>query len=636
MYLLQLVFAGLLAGGAYALSSAGMVTIYKSTRVINFAQGAIGMVGTYVFANWVDAGKNVALGVLLGVLTSGIVGLLTFLIVMAPLRRSSGIVRMIASVGVALLLEGIAELRWGTAEQSVRAVLNGRNLHLGSITITQETAFTVAIALGFTILLSMYFSLTKIGRATEAASISRESAERLGYNVSLLGTISWFVGSAAAGVTGILIVSTLGLSETSLTLVVIYALVGALVGSLLRIWPAVVGGFLLGIVQAIIDGTASSVAGLDQAVPLVAVVVLLLVGAEAIPTYSSERSFMPLVPRRMISWPRMAALLLVAAAAVVWLNSYWQILIVQGAGLAMVCLSIVMVVGYTGQISMMQWTLGGVGAFVTAGLAVNQHWSFIPAILVGGLAASVVAFVIGAPALRLRGITIAIVTLSASITIETFVLSWFNSGVGYTLPTPSIDGLDLSGRVLSVLSLALVAAISGAFFCIRHSWYGKRLLAMRSSERGALACGMRIFWTKLGVFSAAGFLAGVGGAVWAYGTGIIQASSFDPITSLLLVTFVYLNGVGAISGGVAAGFAVAMGAPFLTNIAHLNGAGWFNVLGGIGVVSTLILHPDGALVRDESKKKPNFRQRWADARRARVKRPSKISESASQVEPSLG
>ena len=597
MFYLQLAVAGLLTGAAYALSSVGMVAIYKSTRTINFAQGAFAMIGAYVYANWTGAGKNIVIGIVLGILASAIVGVLTYIIVIIPLRRSSGLVRLVATFGVALLLEGFGDLRWGSSEQSVASIFKGSPFKVGSILIDRGALYSTLIAVAFTFGLFVYFSRTKMGRATEAASVERDSAERLGYNVTMLGAVSWLIGSVAAGATGILIVPTLGLDETSLTVVVVYALVGALLGSFQRIWWAVVGSFVIGIAQSLIDGT-SSIVGLDQAAPLAAVAILLIVGAEAIPSFAGEREWMPIVPRRRPRALSLVAAAVVAILAVLFLNLYWQSLIVQGAGMAIVALSLVLVVGYLGQVSLLQWSLAGVGAFIAASLIDNHHLTFLLALLVGGVSGAAVAFVIGLPALRLRGISLTVITLSACVTIETLVLNDFNSGSGYSVPAAQIGGLSLSTRALSTISIVIVVIIASVLYAIRRSWYGHVMLAIRSSERAAVASGIRTFSVKVGVFAIGGFLAGVGGVLWSFGTGTLQPTSFDPISALLLVGFVYLNGIGSIGAAIVAGFSVAAGSSFLTNILHINGIGWFNVLGGIGLVLTLVLHPDGALVRE--------------------------------------
>jgi branched-chain amino acid transport system permease protein len=244
----------------------------------------------------------------------------------------------------------------------------------------------------------------------------------------------------------------------------------------------------------------------------------------------------------------------------------------------------------------MQWALAGVAAFTAVGLAVDHGWSFVPGLVVGALCAGVVAVIIGVPALRLRGVTLVIVTLAASITLQQLVFNQFGGGAGYVAPVASLFGLHLIGRTFSVLALILLAVLCIATYALRRSTVGKRLLAIRASERAAAASGVRTVFMKTAVFGLGGVLAGVGGVVWGYATGAVQAGSFDPITALEIVAFLYINGVGSIGAGVMAGFAIAMGQPFLTNIVHVNGSAVFDIIAGVGLIYTLIMHPDGALV----------------------------------------
>src|ERR1700722_11117501 len=135
MFYVQLAVLGLVSGAAYALSSIGLVAIFKGSGVLNFAQGAVGMVGTYVYANWVVAGKAVWAGLILGVGTSAIVGFLVFILVMRPLRRRPPMIRMVASFGVLLLLEGLAAVRWSATTTHVPYLITQTEYHLGDITI---------------------------------------------------------------------------------------------------------------------------------------------------------------------------------------------------------------------------------------------------------------------------------------------------------------------------------------------------------------------------------------------------------------------------------------------------------------------------------------------------------------------
>jgi branched-subunit amino acid ABC-type transport system permease component len=591
----QLAVAGLIAGGAYALASVGIVTIYKGTQIINFAQGALGMVGTYIYATRLAAGDSQAASICLGLLTSLVLGLLCYFLIMLPLGRRSAISRMVATFGILLILQGVAELKWGALVLAVPPILSGPAWHLGDIAVERQAVLSLTVAIVLTSAIAVYFVRTKIGRQTEAASLSPDGASRLGYDVRVLGALCWAFGSLAAGTAGILIVPTLGLSQTALTLVVISAMVGALVGSFSRLWLALAGSLIVGIVASEIEGTVASLNGLDQAVPLIAVILLLLMRSRGAASYAAEKATLPRVSRASLSWPGLLFAAVLAAVALLTFDGLWQALLVQAAGQAMVALSLVLVFGFLGSISVMQWSIAGVGAFVAAYLQVGHGWPLVPAVAVAAVVAAVLAMLTALPLIRFRGTIVVIVTLSMSITIEALVLSNFKQGSGYSLPTPEIGGVSISGRALSAASLALVALTAFGLYWFKSSRSGKQVLAIRSSERAALAVGIPTYRLKLIVFAAAGLVAAIGGCLWAYSTGVVEADTFDPITSLTLLAFVYMNGAGVISGGLAAGFAIGLGPEFFTDVLNVNGVGWFSLLGGIGLITTLLYRPDGAM-----------------------------------------
>jgi ABC-type branched-subunit amino acid transport system permease subunit len=267
-------------------------------------------------------------------------------------------------------------------------------------------------------------------------------------------------------------------------------------------------------------------------------------------------------------------------------------------------LSLVLVTGYTGQITLVQWLLAGAGAFIAAFLAVNYHWPLLGAMVVGGLSAAAIALVVvGLPALRLRGVSLAILTLSVGIAIQITFLGEFNQGAGYIIPNLGFAGTTLTGRSLTIFSVVTAAILTGLMYLFSRSRLALSLFAVRSSERAALSCGVHAFRVKLVVFTTGGLLAGLGGVIWAMGVQTVQSASFDPITSLSLVAFVFLNGIGSIAGGLAAGVAIAAGPAVLSTFIHVNGASWFQVLGGVGLIATMILHPNGAFVRVDVPKK---------------------------------
>jgi sulfate-transporting ATPase len=403
---------------------------------------------------------------------------------------------------------------------------------------------------------------------------------------------------------GILIAPSIGLTETILTLVLIQALAAALVGGFRGVGLTVAAAFVIGALQSVLTGALPNSPGWSESVPFFAVVAVLLVRGRGIPSRDAVGvQRLPAAPFPRLSWKWCLAAIVAFGAGPVLLTSFWDSVAVLGAGFALVVLSIVLVTGYVGQVSLAQWAVAGVGAFVSVDLAANHGWSMIPAMAVSIVAGTAVGLVIGFPALRIRGIDLAVVTLGAGVAVQGLILDTFWGNTGLTAPTPDLFGKSLTERGYLYTAEVIVLAVAAATWAVRRSGAGQRLVAVRGSERAAAAAGVRAAVVKLLAFAGSSGMAALGGAIWAFGALSLQTVSFDPITSMSLLTFAFICGVGSVGAGVAAGIAVGLGPVFFTNILHVEGSAWFNVIGGIGVILTLVQHPDGIYVRVRSSKR---------------------------------
>ncbi len=605
MYYVELAVAGLLAGAAYALSSLGVVVIYKGSGVLNFAQGAVGMMGTFVYANAVNAGEGIAVGLVLGLGTSALLGLIIYLLVMRPLRRAAPVVRMVASFSVLLLLEGLAELRWGTGSVAVSYLVPQHELRADGVTIGTADLLSIGIAILVTAGLSLAFARTTSGRATEAAASSEEGAMRLGYRVNVLAAGTWVVGSLLAGLAGILIAPQVGITATTLTLIVIGSLAAALVGGFKSLWITLIAAFVIGAAESMFTTLFPTQPGWSTAVPFFVIVAVMAVRGQAVPSrVEAVSQRLPLAAYPKFS-PVGAVVAVVAFVLLpIVLDPYWQSQAVLGVATALVTLSVVLLTGYLGQISLMQWAAAGVGGFIGGALAATDHWPMIPAILVAAIVAFAIGAVIALPMLRIRGMDVAIVTLGAGIAIQSLLIGQFWGVSGLTVPAPDLFGSPLTSREFLYVAEVILAIVILALWFARRGVVGQKLLAIRGSERAAAACGIRLPPSKVITFGLASAIAAIGGSLFAFGSTTIETAGFDPVTSVEILAFCFINGVGSISGAVMVGFAIALGPIFLQNILHVQDTSWFIIVGGVATIWTLIRHPDGALVRDPDKPSP--------------------------------
>ena len=323
------------------------------------------------------------------------------------------------------------------------------------------------------------------------------------------------------------------------------------------------------------------------------IVVVLLVRGRAVPARESiVRQPLPAAPRPIWSWPMVLFATVASAAAVFTLSPFWASVVVLGLGYAIVCLSVVVVTGYLGELTLAQWAIAGFGAFTAGWLAVRHGWP-MPAAMAGATALGFpLGVAVGFPAIRVRGINLAVVTLGAAVAIRGLHLAR-NWTLGLQLPAPSLAGRRLDERGQFVFALALTGVAAFAVWVLRRSPFGQRLVAIRASERAATAAGIDVRFHRLAAFGISAALASLGGSVWAYGVGAIGPDSFPALQGVLVAAWVFVAGVGVISGGLAAGLLLGVGPQLFTDQLDFSSS-WFGVLGGVGLIVVLRLRPDGA------------------------------------------
>jgi ABC-type branched-subunit amino acid transport system permease subunit len=201
------------------------------------------------------------------------------------------------------------------------------------------------------------------------------------------------------------------------------------------------------------------------------------------------------------------------------------------------------------------------------------------------------------PALRVRGINLAVVTLALAIAADKMIFNdqrITGGDVGRSINAPSLFGLNLApydeprrwALVVIILTIGACAAVG----LLRRSRLGMRFLAVRANERGAAASGVSLVGTKLLAFAVSAFLAGCSGALLAYNFGQIGPASFGTVSSVLLVAYVYLGGIGAIAGGVIAGVIAPFG--ILVTVIGIHNE-WINLIAGLGIINMVVNHPSG-------------------------------------------
>jgi ABC-type branched-subunit amino acid transport system permease subunit len=272
-----------------------------------------------------------------------------------------------------------------------------------------------------------------------------------------------------------------------------------------------------------------------------------------------------------------------------------------------VCLafSVVVLTGFVGQVSLAQLSFAGVSAFILVHISNSLGIGFPFSLILASLAAVPLGLLLGLPALRVRGVNLAVVTLAAAFTIDALVFNWtgFTGGLaGLKVPAPTLFGLNLgiaNGKtyptvIFGVLCLVVVCLVGLLVARLRRAPAGRMMIAVRSNERAAAAAGINVARTKLLAFGLSSFIAGLGGCLLAYSSQDVSPAAFASLNSVTLLAIVYVAGVGRIAGAVVAGIMLGANGLLVTflNI-HLNIGQYQPVVAGILLTLTAIKQPDG-------------------------------------------
>jgi sulfate-transporting ATPase len=659
---LQFGLLGLGLGGIYALAAQGIVLVYRGSGVLNFAHGAMAAVGAFAYVEAGDAGWGTAPSVAAGVACAAVVGALVHLLVMRPLRTASPLTRLVATLGVLTVLQAALigfPFNFGDAQRFVSGFLPAGVVDLGNdVTVGEDRLWILAIAAILTAVLWAVYRYTRFGLITRAVAENDEVAASLGRSPDVIATVNWAAGAGLAGLAGILIVPIIGLSVIQILLLLVPALAAALVGGFTSFPLTLAGGVLIGILEAELTSGADWIPeflkapGWSKSVPFLVIIAVLVFRGKALPLRSHVLERMPRLGSGRVRPATMAIVTLVAFALidgigfvgfdgvhVNWVSAATTTFI---AGT--ICLSLVVVTGYTGQLSLAQYALAGVGAYIAARAASGgellQLFSFgrvdFEVALVLGVVLSVpIGLLVGLPALRTRGVNLAIATLGLALVIERVVLGnadYTGGFEGTVVPKPDVFGLDLDPitypRRYSVFCMILFAIAGLAVANLRRGRSGRRLVAVRTNERAAASLGISVIGAKLFAFGLAAGIAGLGGILLAFRSRTVLFTPYNVFNSIQVVVQTVIGGIGFI-GGALFGGAISIGGLIAFTLNELLDIDDVQIilLSGMFLLFNLMLFPDGVaaqLARD-------FRRLLGAVRRM-VRRPEPPLEALPDVE----
>ncbi|MER5428058.1 branched-chain amino acid ABC transporter permease/ATP-binding protein [Streptomyces sp. NPDC002588] len=601
---LRFALLGLGLGALYALTAHGIVLVYRGSGVLNLAHGAIGMAGAYV--QWELAAQHgvpywPATGC--GVLASALLGLLTHLLVIRPLRRASSPARLVGTLAVFIVLTAVAVKRYGDSLELVPGRLPARLLTIAGATVSEDRAWLLGIAVVITAGLHLLYRHTLFGLGTTAVAENEGAAASLGWSPDLVAAANWALGSALAGLTGILIVPVIGLSVGGLTTLLLSALAAALVGRFSSFPVTLAGGLVIGVVQSELTRFGSGVTGLASSVPFLFIALVLVARGRALPL---RGTFLERLPALGTGRVRPVPLVLAVAAGLVLVSlssPLWADAITNTLVLSLVILSIVVVTGYAGQVSLAAYALAGTGAFIAGHAAADWGWPFELALVAGVLGTVPIGLLFALPAVRTRGVNLAIITLGLGTTLEAMVfqntdLSTTPGSDGIAVGKQTLFGVGISGidhpQRYAAVVLVLFALATLVVANVRRSRTGRRLVAVRANERAAAALGIDVRAAKLYAFGLSAAIAALAGVLTGFRSTSVVFSDFASFDSVTALGLAVIGGAGFLVGPLfGATFAAGtVGARFGDLI--LPGlSDWMPLIGGVALVLTLVGNQDG-------------------------------------------
>ena len=571
---------GIVTGSIYAIAASGLVVTYTTSGVFNFAHGAIGMVAAFLY--WqakVDWGWGTWPSLLLVLAVfAPLFGILIEKVLMRPLAGKPTGVSLVVTVGLLVLLYGIATTVWpGTETRRVAEFFPGTRFRVFDVNVSAHQVIVLGVTLAVAAMLRVVLFRSRVGVAMRAVVDNPELAALNGALPERVSQLAWVMGSVMASLAGVLIAPGRSYSHLFLTLLVVNGYAAAILGRLASLPLTFVGALILGLGESYLIGYGSrydfgtGVLGTGGVLPelfpvlptvfLFAVIVLLPQTRLRVGRLVGART--PRVPGLAGSARWSIAFVALAAVVTTLLSPSQLFNASSGLIVAMVMLSLVVLIGYAGQVSLCQYTFVGIGA-ATMGKFFSGG---SPA---GLLAAPVVAAAFGAlvalPALRLRDIYLALATVAFALFGERIIFDHpdvFDRGATLNFERLHIGGLGLDGEKAMFVFLAVCfAAMATLVLAIRRGPFGRRLAAMNDSPSACATLGMNLVGTKVAVFAVSAGMAGFAGAL--FGTLRTSVSGNDFVLLISLTTFLLamIGGITTVTGALIGGLAL----PILSEI----------------------------------------------------------------------
>ncbi len=601
---IQLVVDGIIIGAVYAVVGLGVVIVFRTTNVLNFSQGAVATIAGYLAWNLMEgSGLPYGVALVVAMLVGGLLGLAIGALVTFVLVRSSPLTKSVATLGVFLFLGWVARRVFGDVGQVLDRPFAG-SFEVGGIFFSGHGLFVAVLAftaIGATFLL---IEKTRLGLAMRALASDEETARGHGISLVVTSLAAWFFASALGAGSGVLVGSFIQVDHSIMNIVLLYSIAALVVGGFGTASGAVVGGLAVGIFSSLMSGFASPsykntfVFALILAILIfrpngllgkAAITVPETVGGEDHPRLPRPGTWK--LPRSVLSTAAIA-LLIVAIPFLPHPFSLLSYSVMLATAVVVVSLSLLM--GYSGEISLGHGALVTVGAYTTALiLAQFPGTPFWIALLASAAAAAIVGAGLGLVTLRLSGIYFAIATLALIYVVQEVALQFreFTGGAaGINIGSPVLFGdIVLTGdRSIYYMTAVILALVLAAVVVLTRSPIGQRWTAVRDAPIAAESSGVSVKSNKVSAFVVSSAIAGLGGSLLTYIVTFVSPFDYDLFYSIFVILAVILGGSGSWAGAI-------LGAAFisLVPVALSRSSGLTDALFGIALVLLLVVAPSG-------------------------------------------
>jgi branched-chain amino acid transport system permease protein len=582
--ILSAVFRGMTFGGIYALLAVGLVLTYKTAGVFNLAFGAQAFAaGAVYYEARTRHDLPIPLAVVLALVFSALLGFALDRMLFRYLRTAPPMTRLVTTLGLLVAIPEIVKLFFdvGTTFQPQGIVPDGSTAYnpFGGVFLSRDDLATAIVTVAIVIGLLVLFRYSPLGLRMRAVVESTRMTELAGVNSDRVSLTAWVMSSMLAGLAGVLISPTLSqVSEIYYTPLVVAAISAAVLAALSSIGVAFLGGLLLGIVAQVVAielPTNSILAtNLRPSLPFVALFLVLVFS----PKLRNRRELTdPLAgvdppPPALASLERSDSLTLatrvfgvvVGLGFFYWLffhaNVVWIFRTQYAVIFAIIFLSITVITGMAGEISLCQATFGGIGALATAQLAHELGLSVLIGMLFAGLIAAAVGALVALPALRLGGIFLSLATFAFALFFDSVMVkfTWVSGGNGITplrTPRPLIGPIDFANEKSFLVLCIVILALAGLLVVwVRGGTTGRFLDALRGSELASASVGINPTRWRITAFALSAGLAGIGGGLLAMRD---QSASYNTyfVAQLGLVWVVIVVSLGSrtVEGAIQAG-----------------------------------------------------------------------------------